>query len=212
MYWCFKPVIITINVHDKPVFNMPCLRSYFPVLLEGHWQKQPVNSLSYQLSNWLLDSGSLTKRLKAHSTSFYVKVLGQQIITCSAFDACDSIVAGEQVLAREVVLYCNDQPHVFARTLIPLTSLTGEQQKLSELGEQPLGQIIFNNPSLERKLIQLSEFSRESTVGQLTANLLENSNEFTMLDQLWGRRSLFFIEGKPLVVAEVFLPPALAYT
>ena len=191
---------------------MPCLKSHFPVLLEGHWQNQPVKPLSRQLSNWLLDPSSLTKRLKAHSKSFYVKVLGQQVITCSALDACESITEGEQVLVREVILYCNEQPHVFARTLIPLTSLTGEQKILSELGEQPLGQIIFNNPSLERTLIQLSEFSKDSTVGKLTQVLLENSEGLHMLDHLWGRRSLFSIEGKPLVVAEVFLPAALAYT
>ena len=108
-----------------------------------------------------------------------------------------------------MLLYCDEQAHVFARTLIPLTSLTGEQQALSELGEQPLGQVIFNNSSLLRQLIEVSDFSFDSSVGQLS--VLLNTDVITP-KTLWGRRSLFYIEEKPLLVAEVFLPPALAYT
>ncbi len=188
---------------------MVCLKSYFPVTLQGNWQQQPTKKLSVKLANWLFDEGSLTKRLIQHSDTFSVEVFGQEIITCSEEDACLDVREGQAVLVREVLLHCDKQPHVFARTLIPLNSLTGEQQVLAELGEQPLGQVIFNNPSLVRESIEVSEFSSGSSVGKLSSAFNPKLIEPQVL---WGRRSLFYIEGKPLLVAEVFLPPALAYT
>lgn len=190
---------------------MPCLTSLFPVQLQGRWQPHSEQKLSIALSSWLLNENSLTQHLQSHCDAFRVEVLGQKIMPCSKGEACHVIAEGQQVLVREVLLYCDEQAHVFARTLIPLDSLTGEQQALSELGNQPLGQIIFNNPSLVRASIELSEFSLESTVGQLSYSLNTPATPIT-LKSLWGRRSLFYIEGKPLLVAEVFLPPALAYT
>lgn len=185
---------------------MHSLSNLFPVNLTAQWQNQPSEQISTLLMDWLFDPTSLTARLKQHCQTFYVEVLGQEVIACPANEACEIVRTGEKVLAREVLLYCDNKPHVFARSLLPLTSLTGEQTLLAELGNKPLGQVIFNNPSLERKLIQIAAFSRQSSVGQLAENL-----SLTVSNTLWGRRSLFYLEDKPLVVAEVFLPAALAY-
>ena len=186
---------------------MSRLQNLFPVGLPACWQNQAPETLSVTLKNWLFEPSSLTARLKKHCQTFHVEVLGQAIINCSVDDACDVVKVGEQVLSREVILFCDNIPHIFARSLLPLTSLTGEQQNLANLGEQPLGQVIFNNPSLERKLIQVASFNAQSGVGQLAQQL---SIPITT-DVLWGRRSLFYLENKPLVVAEVFLPTAVAY-
>ncbi|MGJ8691765.1 MAG: chorismate--pyruvate lyase family protein [Thalassotalea sp.] len=185
---------------------MLSLENLFPVHLFANWQNQAPSRLSKVLVDWLFDANSLTARLKNNCQVFEVKLLGQNVIACPQNEACDVINAGEQVLAREVLLYCDGQPHVFARSLLPLRSLTGEQQVLADLGTQPLGQVIFNNPSLERKLIQVAEFGQETSVGELAGVMAMKLN-----GPLWGRRSLFYLEGKPLVVAEVFLPLAKAY-
>lgn len=185
---------------------MHSLSNLFPVNLTAKWQSQPSAPISAQLMDWLFDPTSLTARLSRHCQSFYVEVLGQEVIACPANEACEIVRAGEKVLAREVLLYCDNKPHVFARSLLPLTSLTGEQESLAELGDKPLGQVIFNNSSLERKLIQIAPFDEQSSVGQLAQCLA-----LTVSETLWGRRSLFYLEAKPLIVAEVFLPPALAY-
>ena len=79
---------------------------------------------------------------------------------------------------------------------------------LAELGNQPLGQVLFNNPSLERKNLTIAAFDQSSSVGLLVKNLsIDVDAEFIM----WGRSSLFFVHQKPLMVAEVFLPQAFAY-
>jgi len=182
----------------------------FPITLSGQWfspiTKSKADDLSKQLLTWLLDSGSLTARLKQHSDHFRVEVLGQQVQACPAAEASEVITEGEQVLVREVLLYCDDKPQVFARSLLPLSSLTGEEQQLANLGTQSLGQVLFNNPSLERHDIEISMFDVDSSVAKFAHNL-----QLTVKQPLWGRRSIFILENKPLMVAEVFLPDAYAY-
>lgn len=178
----------------------------FPVSLRANWRMQSAVKLPIQLKDWLLDPSSLTARLSSLCQHFRVQVLGQQVEPCSVEEANADIVAGEPVLVREVVLYCDDVPQVFARSLLPLSSLTGEQQRLATLGNQSLGQVLFNHPSLKRKRIEVASFTPESSVATL-ANYYKQSLE----GLLWGRRSVFLIEGKPLMVAEVFLPESFAY-
>ncbi|WDD98932.1 chorismate lyase [Thalassomonas actiniarum] len=178
----------------------------FPVTLDVRWQRPAAYALHAGLSDWLLAPGSLTARLKQLCSHFRVEVLGQEMLPCSAAEAHGDIKAGDQVLVREVILYCDDVPQVFARSLLPLTSLTGSERQLAHLGEQPLGQVLFNSPDLERKDIEIACLDRQSPVAALTRMMaLEDTTE------LWGRRSLFYLQQKPIMVAEVFLPGAFAY-
>lgn len=192
----------------------------FPVTLSGKWRlpnDKSVSLLSENIKNWLLDEGSLTARLKKHCEDFKVEVIGEEQQACSANEACNFIKAGEPVLVREVILYCDNIPQVFARSLLPLRSLTGKEQALSNLGEQPLGQVLFNNPSLQRQRLELSAFTCDSSVGRLAEALVGNKIAAPqqvpedMTKALWGRRSIFILDHKPLMVAEVFLPDAFAY-
>ena len=65
---------------------------------------------------------------------------------------------------------------------------------------------LFNNPSLERQTIEVAEFDTNSAVAKLSSDL-----QLNVESTLWGRRSIFVLENKPLMVAEVFLPDAFAY-
>jgi chorismate--pyruvate lyase len=184
----------------------------FPVTLPVLWQAPSAALLSPlpdNLENWLLDPGSLTARLKKHCDNFRVELLGQQQTICSESESNELLRAGEPVLVREVLLYCDDVPQVFARSLLPLSSLTGDEQQLANLGNQPLGQVLFNNPSLVRQRIELAFFTENTNVAKLAKHVRKDKqiNEL----ELWGRRSVFMLEGKPLMVAEVFLPEAFAY-
>lgn len=182
------------------------LQSLFPVTLPSHWQNSNSCALPEHLQSWLLDPDSLTARLKTHCHQFRVELLGQKIESCHALEAVAAIPVGVKVLVREVLLYCDDKPQVFARSLLPMSSLTGSEQALANLGTQSLGQVLFNNPSLERKTIEVATFDTNSSVGKLACNL-----QLIMTDKLWGRRSIFMLDNKPLMVAEVFLPGAFSY-
>ena len=180
----------------------------FPVNLICQWQPAAKFDLPDHLLTWLLEPGSLTAKLKQHSQSFRVEVLGQKIEACDELEANEVIQAGDKVLVREVLLYCDDTPQVFARSLMPLSTLTDEEQQLAELGTQPLGQVLFNNPTLERKNLEIAYFDQNTSVAKLVNTLSINVNETI---RMWGRRSLFFIHQKPLMVAEIFLPGGFAY-
>ncbi len=190
----------------------------FPVTLTAQWhtpESQNLSLLSTTLTDWLLDEGSLTARLKSCGKDFQVKVIGEQQQLCSSAEACSLIKAGEPVLVREVLLYCDNVPQVFARSLLPLSSLTGNEQVLANLGDQSLGQVLFNNPSLQRQHLELSSFASDSSVTKLANTLMQDALTLKppamSAQSLWGRRSIFVLENKPLMVAEVFLPNAFAY-
>ena len=187
------------------------LQSLFPVTLSSHWRDAQGCSLPENLKSWLLDPDSLTTRLKSHCDHFRVELLGQKIETCQESEAVTLIPSGEKILVREVLLFCDEIPQVFARSLLPLSSLTGAEQKLANLGTQSLGQVLFNNPSLERQTIAVAEFNDMSSVGNLVKQLRLSSKISPSSENLWGRRSIFLLESKPLMVAEVFLPGAYAY-
>ncbi len=186
-------------------------QSFFPVTLSNFWHDANDSSLDENLKSWLLDPASLTLRLKSHCHEFKVELLGQQVEKCQESEAVDLIIAGEEVLVREVLLFCDDIPQVFARSLLPLSSLTGAEQALANLGTQSLGQVMFNNPSLKRKTIEVAEFDATSTVSQLANKLSGVTQPLVSANSLWGRRSIFILENKPLMVSEVFLPGAFAY-
>jgi chorismate--pyruvate lyase len=170
------------------------------------WQPPVDVSLPENLLNWLLDPSSLTTRLRQCCQQFRVELLGQEIQTCSVTEATTDIKAGEQVLVREVLLFCDDMPQVFARSLLPLNSLTGEEQQLAHLGNKSLGQVLFSKKELRRKSIEISAFSTGSAVAILAKQL-----KLPIKTELWGRRSTFMLHDKPLMVAEIFLPNAFAY-
>jgi len=191
----------------KVLSGMTTEHSLFPVQMRAHWQPPETFTLPNSLRDWLLDASSLTARLKCHGQQFRVQVLGQCIQACDAAEANDDVIAGEQVLVREVLLYCDEMPQVFARSLLPLRSLTGAQQQLAHLGTQSLGQVLFNHPDLRRKKIEVAVFDEHSSVASLASYLTQK----TVMQPLWGRRSVFVLDSKPLMVAEVFLPGAVAY-
>jgi len=182
------------------------LQSLFPISLPSSWQSEALYLLPAHLRSWLIDPNSLTARLKGHCQHFRVELLGQKIQPCQGDETFAGINEGDKVLVREVLLYCDEQPQVFARSILPLSSLTGEEQALANLGTQSLGQVIFNNPSLERHSIEIAHYDEASEVA-----ILSNRLGLITTENLWGRRSIFVLENKPFMVAEVFLADAYAY-
>lgn len=155
-------------------------------------------------SGWLVDAGSLTSKLiNTCSTGFFkVRLLGQswQRPLYSEAQTLD-MRRGEVALIREVQLLCGNSPWVFARTLIPASSFTGKARRLAYLGNRPLGALLFSDPTTVREKMQLA---------RLTGGHLLHTHACEGLTarpaELWGRRTLFYYSGQPLLVNEIFLP------
>ncbi len=153
--------------------------------------------------NWLSDEGSLTRRVVAACPGeFKVRVISQAWgrPAYSEQQMLERPVS-EIALIREVELCCNDRPWVFARTLIPVSSLRGRARRLGNLGDKPLGALLFSDPTTIRQAIQFARLSaRHALFHAATAHLRTRPGE------LWGRRTLFRYAGKPILVNEIFLP------
>lgn len=153
---------------------------------------------------WLSDSGSLTKRLQdASDHHFRVSVLQQyKGKTTLEEQRALNLKPRSQPFIREVELFCYDNPWVFARTVIPVTTLSGEAKALTQLGSKPLGAALFNSPHVTRAAI---------TIKRIHSNQLPLSQAIEP-QWLWGRHSVFHINQAPLLVNEIFLPCSPLYS
>lgn len=156
-----------------------------------------------ELRDWLLDAGSLTDRLRgACAGCFSVRVIDEGWQRPRR-DEARVLAMRTSTLGwvREVQLLCDQVPWVFARTVIPVTTLSGTQRQLVHLGERPLGAFLFADPGMQRAPVELACLRPGQVMfTEATAGLTDKP------DAVWGRRSVFRVGGKPLLVTEVFLP------
>lgn len=205
--------------YHKPRIIIPCFimtaeisEIAFPISLHNEWATKTLlseshtASLTEPLTDWLFNTGSLTERLKKQSQVFYVELLGQHEIMLSKEMQQKLGCTDEFAWLREVVLRCDDVPMVYAQSIMPKSSVTGEQERLAHLGHQPLGEVLFSDPSMTRNTIEVARFDSKSDVINL-AQMLGQSTQIA----LWGRRSVFTVNDKPILVSEVFLPKAACY-
>ncbi|MDH5424643.1 MAG: chorismate lyase [Gammaproteobacteria bacterium] len=165
-----------------------------------HWRNRAQSfytDLSPEIAGWLFDPSSLTARLVKHCAGqFSVRVLSESY-------ACPHLgehrllgmANRETALIREVYLLCDGRPLVYARTIIPVSTLVGSQRRLAHLGNKPLGAVLFSDKSMQRGEVQIARLKP----AQLKFKTKEES-------EIWGRRSVFKLNNKPLLVSEFFLP------
>jgi len=148
--------------------------------------------------HWLLDDGSLTSRLVEHSGGdFAVDRLSQEWrVPRLSERRLLGLPPRELALIREVTLLARGQAVVFARSVFPMSCLTGSLSHLKRLQTRPLGAILFKHPGMRRSPFELASMPGDSRY--LPPQLQQS-------DLAWGRRSRFTIEGKSLMVSEVFL-------
>ncbi len=156
-----------------------------------------------QMSCWLFDPASLTSRLReACAGKFYVKVLEQTWRTPLHSELRRLGMPYRQTaLIREVLLYCDDTPWVFARTVIPKRTLSGKRKYLANLGSRPLGAVLFADPHMRRDEIEVAKLRAGQPLYERAVQALSD-----VPPGIWGRRSVFYLQGKPLLVNEIFLP------
>ncbi len=156
------------------------------------------------IREWLLDKGSLTTRIRRTcGRDFSVRVLEQTYRPPERSEAALlKVEPGRRCFIRRVYLLCGKVPVVYARTLIPLSTLSGAERRLARLGNRPLGGVLFADPVMRRGRMQISRLGRRH---RLFDEALSGSGS-AGVSAIWGRRSVFYLHGKRLLVNEVFLP------
>ena len=108
----------------------------------------------------------------------------------------------ELALVRQVRLMCDGEPWVFARTVIPLPSLHGRLRQLALLGNRPLGAVLFADPTMKRSDIEVACVGQNKRLYHMAMQGVAGG-----VSEIWGRRSVFTLHSRPLLVSEFFLPP-----
>ena len=178
----------------------------------AHYRPEPVwiprrrivaGQVPENILHWLLDRASLTQRI-VHSCNgpFRVQVLAQEWAKPMNNEAHALGMSGSgHALIRQVLLLCNEVPWVYARTVIPRTTLTGPERRLAYLRSKSLGATLFADPSMRRSEVQVARLTGRDRLYDVVAGFLAQPP-----DTFWGRRSVFTLRNKPLLVSELFLP------
>ena len=127
---------------------------------------------------WIRDDQSLTQKLKKKYQDFRVEVHKQEELEIYNHEI-NLLGNEENFIVREVSLYGDNQPVVFARSVIPKNTQT---DSIMKIGNKPLGEILFTNP-----------------------NILREPIEITFQNNIWGRRSVFVMNDSRILVSEFFL-------
>lgn len=143
-------------------------------------------------NDWLNEAGSLTARLQRKAQGrLRVVVLTEGWAVPELEERTQlSLMACERAWIREVELRCGETVWVQARSILPRSSLLGMGRRLTRLGNQSLGSVLFRNPHLVRGDIACAQL------------LLRNQ-------LCWARRSRLSVHGYPVLVAEAFFPALL---
>ncbi len=144
------------------------------------WFNETAKITSSKARKYLLDNSSLTAKLKQKYPDFRVKLLSEKKANINANENDIFTELNTDFYIREVLLFGNNKPVVFARSVIPDNK---EVANILGLGNKPLGEVLFNNDKIKRGLIQYTK---------------TNNN-------IWAKRSVFYLQNSKILVCEFFL-------
>jgi chorismate--pyruvate lyase len=137
---------------------------------------------------WLNEEGSITAKISSDS-KYKLEILSDDLGIAEDEEYLALDIASEEVRIREVVLYGDLVPLVYARSIIPnLTSSKG-YPGLGTIGSKPLGDLLFQSELFIKTRREFAQFETSSK------------------EVIWGRRTHYLVQGYPLSVMEVFLLP-----
>ena len=174
---------------------------------EPLWQENRIGSrhkMPEAVQSWAFESGSLTQRLRAtYGNAVTVKVLLQQWRVPFLSERNTLGLHDRRVcLVREVLLHANGKPLILARTILPAATIKVANRSLSKLGSRPLGEVIFSYPQLERIAMDVSLIN----TSEWTPRALDMGH---IKQPIWGRRTVYAIKHRQMLVSEFFLPEIL---
>lgn len=174
-----------------------------PPMRPFRWKQRPFQAgAPARLRPWLTDDGSLTARLQARCGRLRVRVLRSGM--ARPFDDERALVGlprGRLAWVREVLLLADDEPVVFAHTVLAPRQLRGPWRMAAGMGGRPLGAALFADPTIVRGALRSARLTAAHPLHRRAAAALGDT-----LPTLWARRSRFLHGGRALLVTEVFLP------
>lgn len=138
-----------------------------------------------EIKSWLLEQGPITKRIKSIA-EFRLELIQDELSDATDDEILFLKIDSEEIRIREVILYGNENPMVFARTIIPNTTIEKGLKELGKIGNKPLGDILFEKDIFSKEDIVFATFKDEESL-------------------FWGRKIKYTVKDQPFSVMEVFL-------
>jgi chorismate lyase len=191
---------VPLKKHAAKMRHIPRADRWFPMTAT------PLRRVPCDARAWLDWPDSLTERLADQ--------LGERVQVRLLSERQDRLLSDERRLldvvaftacVREVRLELCGEPYVIARTVFPDATARVMNHALRRLGTRSLGTLLFG---ARRAPVQAREFARLDPTSSLWRRLGEHLPDGT--PQLWARRALHRLQGRPLVVTEIFLPRLLS--
>lgn len=138
-----------------------------------------------EIKSWLLEQGPITKRIKSIA-EFRLELIQDELSDATEDEILFLKIDSEEIRIREVILYGNENPMVFARTIIPNTTIEKGLKELGKIGNKPLGDILFEKDIFSKEDIVFATFKDEESL-------------------FWGRKIKYTVKDQSFSVMEVFL-------
>ena len=159
------------------------------------------------LRTWLTEPGLLTARIRdLCGEHMRFRMLGPlHGASLSAELAARLGGADSRGLLREIEFRCRDERVLYARTVLP-DSTVRVHPWLAELGDSPIGESLRRAGGLlEREPIEYAALPPDHELALAAREVsTDPTNEPT-----WARRAVYRLDGRPILVQEVFLPALL---
>lgn len=105
------------------------------------------------LDPWLRLESSLTEKLRQVAGEAELKVLYQDWGRPNWWDTYTLGLTSEPVLHREILMFAQQTPCWYARTIIPQDTFNKNRTFFNKLQQESLGSLIFNEAAIQRNLL-----------------------------------------------------------
>ena len=137
---------------------------------------------------WLNEEGSITAKISSDS-KFKLKILSDDVGNAEDEEYSALNIPSQKVRIREVILYGDLVPLVYARSIIPNQTSSKGYPGLGSIGSKPLGDLLFQSQLFIKTHREFAQF--------------QSSDK----EVVWGRRTHYMVRGYPFSAMDVLLSP-----
>ncbi|WYX63608.1 chorismate lyase [Achromobacter xylosoxidans] len=175
-------------------------------LLAAGWLASAPPVLTLTQRHWLFRPGALTAGLRQVG-QVRLRVLAEYADGAPADEAhAMRIAPGAPVWVREVLMSVDGIDSVPARSLTPLRASHGAWQGMRRLLTRPLADMLYHDSTVIRSPFACRRLASPVPFHATALGALAANGKARQAGRGWARRSVFWRQGQPLLVAECFLP------
>jgi chorismate--pyruvate lyase len=158
---------------------------------------------------WLTKPYVLSKAFKRYCHDLDVTVLSQEFIRTDFEKYSTLSLSDKDPFVRQVFLNGDGIPWSYGRVIIPSQTFERHFPAFEALGSKLIGEtLLYDNPLVKRDPF---EYTYLNSIHPLFQEIYQNLSNEVPRETLYGRRSVFYIQGDPLLVSEFLLPSLPLY-